>query len=65
MPIKQEEQTFDRHAKFRVDFLTSYDVDKKLLSLSQKLHKSKLLLAFEVFEEGINKLYEKHFPDEL
>ena len=65
MPIKQETETLDRHTKFRVDFLTSYDVDRKLLSLSQKLHKSKLLLAFQVFEAGINELYEQHFPDEL
>ena len=59
------EETLNRHTKFRVDFLTSYDLDKKLIALSSRLHKSKLLVAYEIFEAGVNELYEKHFPDDV
>ena len=64
MPKKPETETFNRHDKFRVDFLTTYDVDRKLAALSTKLNKSKLLLAFQLFEPAVNTCFEEHFSDE-
>ena len=64
MPKKTEETTFNRHNKFRIDFLITYDLDKKLCILSERLNTSKLKLAFDLFEPAVNKLYKEHFQDE-
>ena len=64
MPKKEIENTFDRNGKFRIDFLITYDLDKKLSVLSDRLNTSKLKLAFDIFEPAVNKLYKEHFQDE-